>query len=61
MGLSREKIEYGSIRNLFSKKRHQRYRQVLKRGINRKIRNTAKKIDENSVADIQKPYKGWEY
>ena len=61
MSLSREKIEYGSIRNLFSKKRHQRYRQVLKRGINRRIRHTAKNIDEDSVADIQKPYKGWEY
>ena len=61
MSLSREKIEYGSIRNLFSKKRHQIYRQVLKRGINRRIRHTAKKIDEDSVADIQKPYKGWEY
>ena len=61
MSLSREKIEYGSIRNLFSKKRHQRYRQVLKRGINRRIRHTAKKIDEDSVADIEKPYKGWEY
>ena len=61
MSLSREKIEYGSIRNLFSKKRHQRYRQVLKRGINRRIRHTAKKIDEDSVADIQNPYKGWEY
>ena len=61
MSLSREKIEYGSIRNLFSKKRHQRYRQVLKRGINRRIRHTAKEIDEDSVADIKKPYKGWEY
>ena len=61
MSLSREKIEYGYIRNMFSKKRHQRYRQVLKRGINRRIRHTAKKIDEDSVADIQKPYKGWEY
>ena len=61
MSLSREKIEYGYIRNMFSKKRHQRYRQVLKRGINRRIRYKAKKIDEDSVADIQKPYKGWEY
>ena len=61
MSLSREKIEYGSIRNMFSKKRHQRYRQVLKRGINRRRRHTAKKIDEDSVADIKKPYKGWEY
>ena len=60
MSLSREKIEYGSIRNMFSNKRHQRYRQVLKRGINRRIRYNAKKIDEDSVADIQKPYKGWE-
>ena len=61
MGLSREKIEYGSIRNMFSKRRHQRYRQVLKKVINRRIRYTAKKIDEDSIADIQKPYKGWEY
>ena len=61
MSLSREKIEYGSIRNTFSKKRHQRYRQVLKMGINRRIRQAAKKIDEDSVADIKKPYKGWEY
>lgn len=61
MSLSREKIEYGSIRNMFSTKRHQRYRQVLKRGINRRIRYKAKKIDEDSVADIKKPYKGWEY
>ena len=61
MSLRREKIEYGSIRNIFSKKRHQRYRQVLKRGINRRIRHTSKKIDEDSVADIKKPYKGWEY
>lgn len=61
MSLSREKIEYGSIRNMFSKKRHQRYRQVLKRGINRRIQQAAKKIDEDSVADIKKPYKGWEY
>ena len=61
MSLSREKIEYGYIRNMFSKKRHQRYRQVLKRGINRRIRYKAKKIDEDSVADIKKPYKGWEY
>ena len=61
MSLSREKIEYGSIRNMFSKKRHQRYRQVLKRGINRRIRYRAKKIDEDSVADIKKPCKGWEY
>ena len=38
MSLNREKIEYGSIRNMFSKKRHQRYRQVLKKGINRRIR-----------------------
>ena len=61
MSLSREKIEYGSIRNMFSKKRHQRYRRVLKMGINRRIRYKAKKIDEDSVADIKKPYKGWEY
>ena len=61
MSLSREKIEYGTIRNMFSKQRHQRYRQVLKKGINRRIRYTAKKIDEDSIADIQKPYKGWEY
>lgn len=61
MGLSREKIEYGSIRNMFSKRRHQRYRRVLKKEINRRIRYTAKKIDEDSIADIQKPYKGWEY
>ena len=61
MSLRREKIEYGSIRNMFSKKRHQRYRQVLKRGINRRIRYRAKKIDEDSVAGIKKPYKGWEY
>ena len=61
MSLSREKIEYGSIRNMFSKQIHQRYRQVLKKGINRRIRYTAKKIDEDSIADIQKPYKGWEY
>ena len=61
MSLSREKIEYGSIRNMFSKRRHQRYRRVLKKGINRRIRYTAKKIDEDSIADIQKPYKGLEY
>ena len=61
MSLSREKIEYGSIRNLFSKKRHQRYRQVLKEGINRRIRHTANKIDEDSVADTKKPYRGREY
>ena len=61
MSLSIEKIEYGSIRNMFSKRRHQRYRRVLKKGINRRIRYTAKKIDEDSIADIQKPYKGWEY
>ena len=61
MSLSREKIEYGSIRNMFSKQRHQRYRKVLKKGINRRIRYASKKIDEDSIADIQKPYKGWEY
>ena len=61
MSLNREKIEYGTIRNMFSKKRHQRYRQVLKKGINRRIRYASKKIDEDSVADIKKPYKGWEY
>ena len=61
MSLSREKIEYGSIRNMFSKRRHQIYRRALKKGINRRIRYTAKKIDEDSIADIQKPYKGWEY
>ena len=61
MSLSREKIEYGSIRNRFSKESHQRYRQVLKKGINRRIRYASKKIDEDSSADIQKPYRGWEY
>lgn len=61
MSLSREKIEYGSIRNLFAKERHRRYRQLLKKGINRRVRYAAKKIDEDSVADIQKPYRGWEF
>ena len=56
MSLSREKIEYGSIRNMFSQRRHQRYRQVLKRGINRRIRHTAKKIDEDSVAEGTNKY-----
>lgn len=61
MSLSREKIEYGSIRNMFAKERHNRYRKILKKGINRRVRYAAKKIDEDSVADIQKPYRGWEY
>lgn len=61
MGLSREKIEYGSIRNMFSKNRNHVYRKILKKGINRRVRYAAKKIDEDSVADIQKPYRGWEF
>lgn len=61
MSLNREKIEYGSITKLFSKKLHQRNRKALKKGINRRIRYIAKKIDEDSIADIKKPYKGWEF
>ena len=61
MSLNREKIEYGSITKLFSKQLHRRNRKALKKGINRRIRYIAKKIDEDSVADIKKPYKGREF
>lgn len=62
MALTREKIEYGEIRNLFAFKRHQRYRLFLKKCMNRWIRRKAKHInltDDN--LSIKKEYKGWEY
>jgi thymidylate kinase len=60
MGLSREKIEYGEIRKFFSKRRN-RYRTFLKKSMNRWIRRKGKKIEEDSVAAIQREYKGWEF
>lgn len=60
MSLSREKIEYGVIRSFFSKRRN-RYRTFLKKSMNRWIRRKSKKIDEESIAAIQKEYKGWEF
>ena len=60
MALCREKIEYGEIRNFFSRK-HDRHRVYLKKCMNRWIRRKSKKIDEDSIADIPKEYNGWEF
>ena len=60
MALNRNKIEYGEIRKLFTKRRD-RYRTVLKKDMNRWIRRKAKIINEESIAEIKKEYKGWEF
>ena len=60
MALGKEQIEYGEIRKLFTK-RCNRYRTVLKKQMNRWIRRESKKINEESVANIKREYKGWEF
>lgn len=60
MGLSREKIEYGEIRKFFTQRRN-RYRTYLKKSMSRWVRRKAKKIDDESIADIKREYKGWEF
>ena len=60
MALNRNKIEYGEIRKLFTKRRN-RYRTILKKDMNRWIRRKAKTINEDSIADIKKEYQGWEF
>jgi hypothetical protein len=60
MALNRNKIEYGEIRKLFTK-RSNRYRTILKKDMNRWVRRKAKIINEESIAEIKKEYKGWEF
>lgn len=61
MALSREKIEFGTIRKLFHAAAAGGRHKEMKRGINRRVRYAAKRITEDSPTQIKKPYRGWEY